>query len=188
MFVILLERHDENRLVLDYLYNTYGNLGIRRRLFEHCESPSLATGRKGEQSEMGRGGTIAHPPWTKLIVFSHDILHLLTDLPSGSSSRVQRTTSPGPSPTSSWASLPSDLEETFQMSDPDEIAEYERTKRLSRIASLREARLKEREEEDRLVEKESQVAVQAWPEEEIVRPPRMEGCALIYSLLTQLLL
>jgi hypothetical protein len=37
------------------------------------------------------------------------------------------------------------------MSDPDEIAEYERTKRLSQIASLRETRLREREEEDRQI-------------------------------------
>lgn len=54
------------------------------------------------------------------------------------------------------------------MSDPDEIAEYERTKRLSRIASLRESRLKEREEEDRELESKTQSAVTVWPEEEIV--------------------
>lgn len=55
------------------------------------------------------------------------------------------------------------------MSDPDEIAEYERTKRLARIASLRETRLREREEEDRQVESKAQAAVKTWPEEEIVR-------------------
>jgi len=59
------------------------------------------------------------------------------------------------------------------MSDPDEIAEYERAKRLSRIASLQEARLKEREEEDRLIEDNKQPAVPEWPEEEIVRPPKL---------------
>jgi hypothetical protein len=57
------------------------------------------------------------------------------------------------------------------MSDPDEIAEYERTKRLSRIASLRETRLKEREEEDRQVEVKAQANIVRWPEEEIVRLP-----------------
>ena len=56
------------------------------------------------------------------------------------------------------------------MSDPDEIAEYERTKRLSQIASLRETRLREREEEDRQIESKTQAAVKSWPEEEIVRP------------------
>ena len=56
------------------------------------------------------------------------------------------------------------------MSDPDEIAEYERNKRLSRIASLRETRLREREEEDRQIESKTQAAVKSWPEEEIVRP------------------
>jgi len=56
------------------------------------------------------------------------------------------------------------------MSNPEEIAEYERTKRLSRIASLRETRLREREEEDRQVESKSQSAVISWPEEEIVSP------------------
>lgn len=101
---------------------------------------------------------------------SHDIIHLLTDLPGASSSRIPiRTSSPAPSPTSSWGSLPSDLEDTFQMSDPDEIAEYERTKRSSRIAGLREARLREREEEDRVLESKTQAAVKSWPEEEIVR-------------------
>jgi hypothetical protein len=56
------------------------------------------------------------------------------------------------------------------MSDPDEIVEYERTKRLSQIASLRETRLREREEEDRQIESKTQPAVKSWPEEEIVRP------------------
>jgi len=56
------------------------------------------------------------------------------------------------------------------MSDPDEIAEYERAKRLSQIASLRETRLREREEEDRQIESKAQPAVKSWPEEEIVRP------------------
>jgi hypothetical protein len=55
------------------------------------------------------------------------------------------------------------------MSDPDEIAKYERTKRLSQIASLRETRLREREEEDRQIESKTQPAVKSWPEEEIVR-------------------
>jgi hypothetical protein len=55
------------------------------------------------------------------------------------------------------------------MSDPDEIAEYERTKRLSQIASLRETRLREREEEDRQIESKTHPVVKSWPEEEIVR-------------------
>jgi hypothetical protein len=68
------------------------------------------------------------------------------------------------------------------MSDPDEIADYERTKRLARIASLRETRLREREEEDRQVESKTRAAVKSWPEEEIVRPfPDSPDVKLILS-------
>lgn len=68
------------------------------------------------------------------------------------------------------------------MSDPDEIAEYERTKRLSRIASLRETRLREREEEDRQVESKAQAAVISWPQEEIVHSiPESPNTKLILS-------
>jgi hypothetical protein len=58
------------------------------------------------------------------------------------------------------------------MSDPEEIAEYERTKRLRQIAGLREARLREREEQDLELEwtqsLNQQGKMKAWPEEEIV--------------------
>jgi len=59
------------------------------------------------------------------------------------------------------------------MSDPEEIAEYERIKRTRQIAQLREARLKEREEEDRQVASTSSLrsGVKSWPEEEIVCHP-----------------
>jgi hypothetical protein len=59
------------------------------------------------------------------------------------------------------------------MSDPDEIAEYERSRRTRQIAQLREGRLKEREEEDRQVASTSalQSGVKSWPEEEIVCHP-----------------
>jgi hypothetical protein len=59
------------------------------------------------------------------------------------------------------------------MSDPEEIAEYERTRRTRQIAQLREARLREREEEDRQVASTSAIhsGVKNWPEEEIVCQP-----------------
>ena len=59
------------------------------------------------------------------------------------------------------------------MSDPEEIAEYERIKRTRQIAQLREDRLKEREEEDRQVASTSSLesGVRSWPEEEIVCCP-----------------
>jgi hypothetical protein len=63
------------------------------------------------------------------------------------------------------------LEETFHLSDPAEIAEYERSKRVQQIARLREARLAEREEQDReaglLEEEKSGQKRVSWPEEEI---------------------
>lgn len=104
---------------------------------------------------------------------SHDIIHLLTDLPTASTSTSRGAPSPTPSSSSSWASLPSDLEETFHLSDPAEIEEYERVKRIKRIEMLREARLREREEEDKGLEdvdgKGKGKAL--WPENEIVRSP-----------------
>jgi hypothetical protein len=70
------------------------------------------------------------------------------------------------------------------MSDPDEIAEYERTKRLSQIASLRETRLRERKEEDRQVESKAQPAVKSWPVEEIVRHIHQTGTLELISATT----
>jgi hypothetical protein len=71
------------------------------------------------------------------------------------------------------------------MSDLDEIAEYERTKRLSRIASLRETRLRGREEEDRQIESKTQSAVKLWPEEEIVRHIQQTGTLELISATTR---
>jgi hypothetical protein len=99
-------------------------------------------------------------------------LHLLDELPN--TSHASRAHSPTPSSSSSWGSLPSDLEETFHLSDPHEIEEYERTKRTRWVDQLREARLKEREEEDRQSgllgdEDKGKGKAPSWPENEIVR-------------------
>jgi hypothetical protein len=116
-------------------------------------------------------------------VSSHDIIHLLSDLPGPSMiSATRAPPSPGASSSSSWESLPSDLEETFHLSDPVEIAEYEREKRVRQIASLREARLKEREDQDQqdAAVQEELDAKTAWPEAEIVCDP---FCSFRLSLL-----
>lgn len=64
-----------------------------------------------------------------------------------------------PSPaltSSSWDSLPSDLEETFFLSGTEEIEEYERCKKRAWMDALREERLKERAKEDGVREKEAE--------------------------------
>lgn len=80
----------------------------------------------------------------------HDIIHLLPSLPNPSS------LVPPPSPTlsstsssssSSW-SLPSDIEETWYLSDPEEIEAYKNEKKKKWIEALRQERLRERERED----------------------------------------
>ncbi|KAK8864286.1 hypothetical protein IAR55_001532 [Kwoniella newhampshirensis] len=79
----------------------------------------------------------------------HDVLHLVPSLPSSSSSRLSaKAPSPTPSSSSSWFDLPSDLEETFDISDAEELEKYEAQKKKKWIEALREARLKERERED----------------------------------------
>ncbi|WWD17417.1 hypothetical protein CI109_101858 [Kwoniella shandongensis] len=79
----------------------------------------------------------------------HDILHLLPSIPSTSQQREYgRSPSPTPSSSSSWSSLPSDLEETFNLSDAEDIEKYESEKKKRWIEGLREARLRERERED----------------------------------------
>lgn len=83
----------------------------------------------------------------------HDMIHLLDSLPT---SGPFRSLSRSPSPTgsnssisSSWNSLPSDAEETFNISGDEEYEEHERQKRTKWLAALREDRLREREKEDR---------------------------------------
>lgn len=80
----------------------------------------------------------------------HDIIHLLPSLPNPSS------LVPPPSPTlsstsssssSSW-SLPSEIEETWYLSDPEEIEAYKSEKKKKWIEALRQERLRERERED----------------------------------------
>ncbi|OXG30127.1 hypothetical protein C361_00216 [Cryptococcus neoformans Tu259-1] len=75
----------------------------------------------------------------------HDIIHLLPSLPNASS-----LISP-PSPTSysssSW-SLPSDTEEVWYLSDPEEIEAYKNEKKKKWMEALRQERLRERERED----------------------------------------
>ncbi|WVW83775.1 hypothetical protein I302_105796 [Kwoniella bestiolae CBS 10118] len=76
----------------------------------------------------------------------HDILHLLPSI-TLPPTLTQILPSPASS-SSSWDSLPSDLEETFYLSDPEEIAAYEQEKKKKWIEALRRERLKERERED----------------------------------------
>lgn len=76
----------------------------------------------------------------------HDIIHLLPSLPNTTS-----LVSP-PSPTlssssSSW-SLPSDTEEIWYLSDPEEIEVYKNEKKKKWMEALRQERLRERERED----------------------------------------
>ncbi|WVQ67792.1 uncharacterized protein L199_005997 [Kwoniella botswanensis] len=83
---------------------------------------------------------------TEIWADRHDILHLLPSVV------IPSTTLPTPSAplssSSSWDSLPSDIEETFYLSDPEEIEAYEQQKKRKWIEALRQERLKEREKED----------------------------------------
>ena len=85
----------------------------------------------------------------------YDIIHLLDELPAPNAEGLKSSSRAGTaqprSPTSSsssWDDLPSDIEETFYLSDPEEIEEYEREKKREWMEALREARVKEREKED----------------------------------------
>ena len=92
------------------------------------------------------------------MMIRYDVLHLISTLPSTSSIRPARGRPVSPagsaSTGSSWDSLPSDLEETFDLSSEGEHEEYERQKKTRWIEKLREERLKEREKEDDLLQKE----------------------------------
>ncbi|WWD02855.1 hypothetical protein V865_000897 [Kwoniella europaea PYCC6329] len=83
---------------------------------------------------------------TEIWADRHDIIHLLPSI------TVPSSTLPTPSSplssSSSWDSLPSDIEETFYLSDPEEIEAYEQQKKRKWIEALRQERLKEREKED----------------------------------------
>lgn len=65
------------------------------------------------------------------------------------------------------------MEETFHLSDPIELEAYERSKRIKRLEMLREARLKEREGEDKELKEvdEKGKGKALWPENEIVGHP-----------------
>ncbi|WWC70325.1 uncharacterized protein I206_104275 [Kwoniella pini CBS 10737] len=78
----------------------------------------------------------------------HDILHLLPSITIPSNrNEVQSPNSPNSS-SSSWDSLPSDLEETFYLSNSEEIEAYQQEKKKKWIEALRQERLREREKED----------------------------------------
>ncbi|WVQ99277.1 hypothetical protein IAU59_006409 [Kwoniella sp. CBS 9459] len=87
----------------------------------------------------------------------HDIIHLLPSLTIHDRARTSVSSEqdqPG-SPTgsiasssSSWDSLPSDVEEKFALSDSEEIEAYEIAKKKKWMEALRSERLKEREKED----------------------------------------
>ncbi|ORX36786.1 hypothetical protein BD324DRAFT_468360 [Kockovaella imperatae] len=105
----------------------------------------------------------------------YDILHLLPSLPSSGPSRSRhgqgRSPPPNPphSPTasssnslsSSWADLPSDLEQTFELSSDEEFEAYEREKKKKWIDALREERLRERAKEDQVREREDESTAKA---------------------------
>ncbi|WWC89451.1 uncharacterized protein L201_004375 [Kwoniella dendrophila CBS 6074] len=96
----------------------------------------------------------------------HDILHLLPSIPSYSNK--QHTLGSPAGSSSSWDSLPSDIEETFYLSDPEEIATYEQEKKKKWIEALRQERLKEREREDEELDKRSD---SKWTENEVPPEP-----------------
>lgn len=73
----------------------------------------------------------------------YDVIHLLTALPERPRSRASSSSSLS----SSW-SIPSDAEETFELSSDEELAEHARNRRQAWVDGLREARLRERERED----------------------------------------
>ncbi|WWC61750.1 uncharacterized protein I303_104335 [Kwoniella dejecticola CBS 10117] len=105
----------------------------------------------------------------------HDILHLLptVTLPTVISNpgQTSRSDSPGSpaSSSSSWDSLPSDMEETFHLSDPEEIAAYEQEKKKRWIEALRQDRLREREKEDEEEDNNRQGTQAGYDKEE--KPP-----------------
>ncbi|OCF43144.1 hypothetical protein I317_02988 [Kwoniella heveanensis CBS 569] len=97
----------------------------------------------------------------------HDIIHLLPSL----TIRNRYNQRPPASPTgstrslsssSSWDSLPSDVEEKFALSDPEEIEAYEIAKKKKWMETLRAERLKEREKEDRALG----VSANGWKDDE----------------------
>ncbi|OCF60481.1 hypothetical protein L486_00114 [Kwoniella mangroviensis CBS 10435] len=108
---------------------------------------------------------VAEEGVTEIWADRHDILHLLPSVV------IPSTTLPTPSSPlssfSSWNSLPSDIEETFYLSDPEEIEAYEQQKKRKWIEALRQERLKEREKEDE--ENEVNDGQMRWNESE--EPP-----------------
>ncbi|WVF71617.1 hypothetical protein IAT40_006425 [Kwoniella sp. CBS 6097] len=106
----------------------------------------------------------------------HDIIHLLPSLTiqnhhtNHSSSKGHQNppgspTSSAVSSSSSWDSLPSDIEEKFALSDPEEIEAYETMKKKKWMEALRAERLKEREKEDRALG----LSASGWKDDE--EPP-----------------
>ncbi|WVR07158.1 hypothetical protein IAU60_004199 [Kwoniella sp. DSM 27419] len=83
---------------------------------------------------------------TEIWADRYDILHLLSTVPV--TAPIARASSIASS-SSSWDSLPSDVEETFHLSDPEDIERHEVEKKKRWMAALREDRLREREREDR---------------------------------------
>ena len=107
---------------------------------------------------------------------SHDILHLLSSIPS-----PRPRSSPSPAPTSSsWDDIPSDLEDTFYLSGDKEVEAYQREKKRRWVDALREARVRERELEDqeRGIEKAGpSKASSGWGHDDVVSliPSQLRG-------------
>lgn len=113
-----------------------------------------------------------------LLIYRHDIIHLLTELPP--LSNMARSPSPTHSSSSSWDSLPSDTDETFHITSAEQLDEYERKKKQQWINALREDRLREREEQDRAqaVEDGRALSHTDWdPKEQVSYLQRILGLA-----------
>ncbi|WRT66244.1 uncharacterized protein IL334_003197 [Kwoniella shivajii] len=115
-----------------------------------------------DQEREGEGGVEERGVWAD----RHDIIHLLPSLTVPISSTSRYTPSSPASSSSSWNSLPSDVEETFYLSDPEEIEAHEIKKKKKWIEALRNERLKEREREDNIHISEQK---QGWNDDE--EPP-----------------
>ncbi|ODN79762.1 hypothetical protein L202_03673 [Cryptococcus amylolentus CBS 6039] len=110
-----------------------------------------------------QSGVMRSMMWTDL----HDMIHLLPSLPSEGRNLSLKASSPTRS-SSSW-SLPSDTEETWALSDEEEMEIYKNEKKKKWMEGLRAERLREREREDMDRGKAVQKSADGWDDDE--EPP-----------------
>ncbi|ODO08049.1 hypothetical protein I350_03632 [Cryptococcus amylolentus CBS 6273] len=117
----------------------------------------------------GRGGLIQYAGEADKEVWAdrHDMIHLLPSLPSEGRNLSLKASSPTRS-SSSW-SLPSDTEETWALSDEEEMEIYKNEKKKKWMEGLRAERLREREREDMDRGKAVQKSADGWDDDE--EPP-----------------